>query len=80
MAGLLDLDVNQHDTNSLRSRLGGRLYYAASFAGVTWRPFLDASWQHEFMQNSNSLTAGFDGAGVGTFTVPTRLIRATRRW
>jgi outer membrane autotransporter protein len=38
---------------------------------LTWRPFFDASWQHEFMQNSNSLTAGFDGAGVGTFTVPT---------
>jgi uncharacterized protein with beta-barrel porin domain len=70
-AGGLDLDVNRHDSDSLRSRLGGRLYYAASLAGLTLRPFLDASWQHEFMENDNSLTAGFDGAGVGTFTVPT---------
>ena len=68
-AGLLDLDVNQHDTDSLRSRLGGRVYYAASDGNVVWRPFIDASWQHEFMLNGNSLTGQFDGAGVGAFTV-----------
>jgi len=68
-AGLIDLNVNSHDNDSLRSRLGGRVYYAASDGSVTWRPFLDASWQHEFMENSNSLTSQFDGAGVGTFTV-----------
>jgi uncharacterized protein YhjY with autotransporter beta-barrel domain len=70
-AGLLDLNVKSHDDDSLRSRLGGRLYYAAPYETVLWRPFLDASWQHEFMENSNSLAAQFDGAGVGTFTVAT---------
>lgn len=69
-AGMLDLDVASHDADSLRSRLGGRLYYAASGGGQTWRPFLDASWQHEFMQNGDSLTAGFSGGGAGAFTVP----------
>ena len=70
-AGLLDLNVNSHSEDSLRSRLGGRVYLAAPYGPVLWRPFLDAAWQHEFMENSNSLTAQFDGAGVGTFTVPT---------
>jgi outer membrane autotransporter protein len=69
-AGMLDLNVRDNENDSLRSRLGGRVYYAASDGSVTWRPFLDASWQHEFMQNDTSLTAGFDGGGVGDFTVP----------
>jgi len=68
-AGLIDLNVSNHDDDSLRSRLGGRVYYAAADGDIVWRPFLDASWQHEFMENSNSLTSQFDGAGVGTFTV-----------
>ena len=68
-AGLLDLNVDSHSDDSLRSRLGGRLYFAAPYETVLWRPFLDAAWQHEFMENSNSLSAGFNGAGVGSFTV-----------
>jgi outer membrane autotransporter protein len=68
-AGMLDLDVNSYSNDSLRSRLGGRVYYAASGSNIIWRPFLDASWQHEFMGNTTSLTSQFSGAGVGTFTV-----------
>jgi len=70
-AGLLDLAVNSHSDDSLRSRLGGRVYYAGTYGNVVWRPFLDAAWQHEFMENSNSLTSQFAGANVGTFSVPT---------
>jgi uncharacterized protein YhjY with autotransporter beta-barrel domain len=70
-AGLLDLDVNAYDNDSLKSRLGGRIYYAASDGNQIWRPFLDASWQHEFMGNTSSLTSQFSGAGVGTFSVAT---------
>ncbi len=70
-AGLLDLNVDGNANDSLRSRLGGRVYYAGSGGGNIWRPFLDASWQHEFMENSSSLTSQFNGAGVGSFTVPT---------
>jgi len=68
-AGLLDLAVNTHSNDSMRSRLGGRIYYAASDGNQIWRPFIDASWQHEFMENANSFSAGFNGAGVGTMTV-----------
>ena len=70
-AGGLDLTVNSHADNSLRSRLGGRVYYAAQAGGIVWRPFLDAAWQHEFFESNNSLTSQFTGAGVGTFTVAT---------
>ncbi len=70
-AGGLDLSVNSHDDDSLRSRLGGRIYYATTGEGVVWRPFLDATWQHEFMENSNSFSSQFQGADVGTFTVAT---------
>ena len=69
-AGMLDLDVNSHDADSLRSRLGGRVYFAAPCWGIVWRPFLDASWQHEFLLNGNSLTSSFDGSNGEDFTVP----------
>jgi uncharacterized protein with beta-barrel porin domain len=65
-----DLTVNSQDSDSLRSRLGGRISYAFNGCGVTFRPHLDASWQHEFLDQSRGIDSQFTGA-VGGFTVRT---------
>ena len=66
-----DLSVNEQDDDSLRSRLGGRICYAFSEGGVSLNPHLDATWQHEFMDQSRGITSQFGGAGVGSFVVRT---------
>jgi outer membrane autotransporter protein len=66
-----DLNVNEQNADSLRSRLGGRVSYQFSHYGLTFAPHLDASWQHEFMDQSRGITSQFDGAGLGSFSVET---------
>ncbi len=65
-----DLTVNSQDSDSLRSRLGGRVSYEFHHCGLTFKPHLDASWQHEFLDQSRGITSQFTGA-VGSFTVQT---------
>jgi outer membrane autotransporter protein len=38
---------------------------------MTLTPHLDATWQHEFMDQSRGITSQFDGAGLGSFSVKT---------
>ena len=66
-----DLSVNGQDSDSLRSRLGGRLSYAFSRYGMNFTPHLDASWQHEFLDQSRGITSQFTGTGLGSFSVRT---------
>ena len=66
-----DLTVNDQNADSLRSRLGGRIAYAFTGYGLTFRPHLDASWQHEFMDQSRGITSQFQGTGLGSFSVKT---------
>jgi outer membrane autotransporter protein len=66
-----DLTVNRDETDSLRSRLGGRASYALQYQGVVFTPHLDASWQHEFMDQGRGITNQFDALGVGSFVVRT---------
>ncbi len=66
-----DLNVNDQQDDSLRSRLGGRISYAFSHCALTFRPHLDATWQHEFMDQSRGITSQFGGAGLGSFSVRT---------
>jgi uncharacterized protein YhjY with autotransporter beta-barrel domain len=65
-----DLSVNEQQQDSLRSRLGGRVSYAFSDAGIVFTPHLDASWQHEFLDPSRGITSQF-GFGGGSFVVQT---------
>jgi outer membrane autotransporter protein len=65
-----DLTVNSQDADSLRSRLGGRVSFTYSRCGITFTPHLDASWQHEFLDQSRGITSQFTGA-VGSFSVQT---------
>jgi outer membrane autotransporter protein len=66
-----DLGVNEQDDDSLRSRLGGHLSYNMSQYGVNFCPHLDATWQHEFMDESRGITSQFNDFGGGAFSVRT---------
>jgi autotransporter-associated beta strand protein len=65
-----DLTVNEQQSDSLRSRLGGRVSFTYSHCGINFTPHLDASWQHEFMDQSRGITSQFTGS-IGSFTIQT---------
>ena len=67
-----DLSVNEEQSDSLRSRLGGNVSYALSHWGVNFTPHLEASWQHEFFQESRGITSQFNQFGGGSFDVRTQ--------
>lgn len=66
-----NLDVNQSEADSLRSRLGGRVSYAVQDGNLIFTPHFSASWQHEFLDQSRGITSQFDGVGAGSFVVRT---------
>jgi outer membrane autotransporter protein len=71
-AGAADLAVNSQSADSLRSRLGGEFRYNWLWYGkVTATPHLGASWQHEYLDNSNGIFSQFNGQGLGSFVVNT---------
>ena len=61
-----NLVVNDDESDSLRSRLGGSISYAFSKRGVVITPHLDASWQHEFLDQDRGISSQF-GFGGGSF-------------
>jgi len=67
------LDIDSENADSLRSRIGGQMHYNWSWYGgkVTATPYLSATWQHEYLDNSRGITSQFDGTGAGPFTVNT---------
>jgi fibronectin-binding autotransporter adhesin len=67
-----NLDVNRDEADSLRSRVGGRVSYVFHSAGMIFTPHLDASWQHEFLDQGRGITSQFDGVDAGTFVVTTQ--------
>jgi uncharacterized protein YhjY with autotransporter beta-barrel domain len=68
---IADLNVNEDQSDSLRSRLGGRGSYQFSRWGISFTPHLDASWVHEYMDQSRGVTSQFSGEGLGSFSVKT---------
>ena len=66
-----DLAVNEQSADSFRSRIGAHVSYAVTDAGVTYTPFLTASWQHEFLDDSRGIDAAFAEVNPITFTVNT---------
>jgi uncharacterized protein with beta-barrel porin domain len=69
-AGALDLDVGAMATNSLRSTLGTKFSrkFTADWFSIT--PSANVGWEHEFADQSRSISADFSGAG-GAFSVDT---------
>ena len=66
-----DLAVNEQSADSFRSRIGAHVSYAVTDAGVTYTPFLTASWQHEFLDDSRRIDGAFAEVNPITFTVNT---------
>jgi fibronectin-binding autotransporter adhesin len=66
-----DLNVNEDSSDSLRSRFGGHFSYTFKTDSVLLTPHMDASWQHEFMDQSRGVTSQFSSVGAGSFTVNT---------
>jgi outer membrane autotransporter protein len=66
-----DLAVNSQAADSFRSRLGGHVSYTTNDHGLLLTPFLDASWQHEFLDGQRGITSSFDEISPETFTVYT---------
>jgi len=67
----VDLQVNKQETDSLRSRLGGHVGYLFQTGKVLLKPHLDASWQHEFLDQSRGITSQFTSVGAGSFIINT---------
>jgi len=66
-----DLQVNKTEADSLRSRLGGHASYAFQAGTVVLTPHIDASWQHEFLDQSRGFTSQFSSVGAGSFITST---------
>jgi outer membrane autotransporter protein len=66
-----DLSVGREDNTSLRSRLGGHVLYTTRAGPLRLNPFLDASWEHEFLDGQRGITSSFSDIGLGQFTVVT---------
>jgi outer membrane autotransporter protein len=66
-----NLAVDSQAADSFRSRLGGHVSYTAKSCGLLLTPFLDASWQHEFLDDQREINSSFSDIGLGQFTVYT---------
>jgi fibronectin-binding autotransporter adhesin len=67
-ADSLNLRVGQQNLNSLQLNVGGRLAYTWSLAdgNILLIPQVRMFWNHEFLQNSTSISSSLDGgAGPG---------------
>ena len=65
------LNVANEANDSLRSLLGFRLNYEESSHGLIFHPHLNASWQHEYINQSRGISASLSAAGGGSFDVQT---------
>jgi uncharacterized protein with beta-barrel porin domain len=68
-----DLSVQNEAADSLRSRFGGRISYAMfdNSNRAIFTPYIDASWQHEWLAGSRNITSSFHEVSGDSFTVTT---------
>ncbi len=65
------LDIQNQTGESLRSQLGIEARYALRTGSIILTPHVSASWQHEFLDDSQGITSQFNQVGAGSFTVQT---------
>ncbi len=65
------LTVEGQEGDSLRSRLGARASYTFRREAFALTPYLDVSWQHDFLDESEAITSQFISTREGSFTVQT---------
>jgi outer membrane autotransporter protein len=71
-AGAADLAVGQQSTDSLQSRVGGAVnYHFLMRPNAALSAQFHAAWQHEYLNNSRSIDASFEGTGLAPFRVQT---------
>jgi outer membrane autotransporter protein len=80
--GLVDLDgfaehgalgalwIDSQSENSLRSALGLQASYSATLGRVPVTPFIRAQWEHEFLDSTSSIDAGFTPSDIFTVHGP----------
>ena len=66
-----NLAVSSQADDSLRSRLGAHMSYAAQIKNIAITPHLDLSWQHEYLNQSSQLYSSFTDVGTGSFAITT---------
>jgi outer membrane autotransporter protein len=73
--GPASLNINDQNQDSLRSLIGfeGRFVTNVNtpIGMLSLTPHLSASWQHEYLDDSDGITSQFNGAGGGSFSVQT---------
>jgi outer membrane autotransporter protein len=69
-AGALDLNVGSQKSSSLRSELGARLSREYKLKDRLFTPYVSATWQHEYDDQSQSINAEFQTGGI-PFSVKT---------
>lgn len=62
------LAISDDRSESLYSTLSLRVDYRTAYRGVALLPYAHAGWRHEYLDDSNSLTARFASSPVGAFT------------
>ena len=66
---LLPLRFPEQSQESLRSNLGARLSYTAVMNGIKVIPQVRAAWQHEFLDDTQSMSSQFATGNSPVFTV-----------
>jgi uncharacterized protein YhjY with autotransporter beta-barrel domain len=72
--GPTSLSIDRQEADSLRTQLGFEARYSVNvptcYGPLAVTPHLQASWQHEYMDNSDGISSQFNGgAGGGSFVV-----------
>jgi outer membrane autotransporter protein len=71
-ADSLNLALGQQNANSLRTTLGGRVAYTWNLnKRITLIPEVRMSWQHEFLNNGQNVSASLDGGKGASFNYET---------
>jgi fibronectin-binding autotransporter adhesin len=75
--GPTSLSIDRQEADSLRSQLGFEARYSTEsrtpLGLMTFTPHFQATWQHEYMDNSDGISSQFNGgAGGGSFIVQGR--------
>ena len=65
---LAPLMVDEQQSDSFRSNLGGTIAHAFQWKGVGWNPYVQAGWAHEFLDAADAVSARFASGAGDVFT------------
>jgi len=65
---LAPLTIEDQTVQSLQSNLGGTVAYGIRWKQIGWNPYVQAGWAHEFLNDSQSVSARFASGAGNLFT------------